>query len=224
LDWKTTITPELVTGEQLINNAKANFTTVNPGLSTENVENLKSMTPLPDQTFEFEVPAVGSSAESKTLHIFMPSMLSQWHHFYSLWYPMPEDIGVPEDRSKIVMIQSDDTLYVLMYTPTKLNSQLMEYARYACQDPALQESDLVCTLMIAPETFNCKTFDIKLKDGDPKQSIFTITSFSEALAGTSVRIPTKVLMLTAVKNQSENGPVWSNEYYCRAQMKSFVKK
>lgn len=223
LDWKTTIKPDSMTGEQTINNAYANFTSVNPGLSVEDVENIKSMKPLPDQTFDIEVFAVGSKGQSTTPRIFMPTLLSQWHHFFSVWYPMPDELGVPKDVSKIVMTQGDDTLFVLMYTPTNLNNDLLEYVRYACKDPSLQESDLECTLMIAPESFNCKSFDIKLKDGDAKQSVFTITSFSDALAGMTVHIPTKVLMMTAVKNEGVDGPAWSNEYYSRIQLKSFVK-
>lgn len=224
LDWKTTIQPDGMTGEQTIKNAYANFTTVNPGLAVEDVENIKSMKPLPNQTLNIEVSAVGSQEKSNTPRIFIPSLLGQWHHFFSMWYPMPEELGVPKDESKIVMTQGDDTLFVLMYTPTNLNKDLLEYVRYACKDSSLQESDLECTLMIAPDSFNCKSFDIKLKDGNAKQSVFTITSFSEALAGMTVHIPTKVLMMTAVKNESANGPAWSNEYYSRIQLKSFVKK
>lgn len=224
LEWKATIQPDAMEVEQTINSAKANFTGINPGLSKERVENLKTMDPLPNLTFDFTVPAVGSKTESNNSKVLMPAKLSNWHHFYSLWYPMPDEIGIPDDASKIVMTQGDDTLFVLMYTPVRLNSQLLEFVRYASRNPALQESDLVCTFMVAPESFNCKSFDIKLKDGDPKQSVFTITSFTEALAGTSVHIPTKVLMMTAVKNESAEGPTWSNEYFCRAQLKSFVKK
>lgn len=223
LDWKILMKPDSISGEQLIKNAYVHFTSVNPDTAIDKPENIKSMSPLPDHTYPFNLPNVGKQNKAEFLNIFMPEDLRSWHHFYSLWYPLPEQIGIPNDSSRIVMTQGDDTLFVMMYTPVQLDQNLLHYLALVSQKPNLTLSDLVCTLMVAPNTFNCKSVDIKLRD-NPKQSLFTITSFSEAMAGSSIHIPTKVLLLTSLFNQTPEGIMQSTEYYCSARLKSFVKQ
>ncbi len=223
MEWKVELTPTAMKGHQTIETAQARFTASNPYLNEEDTEELKAMKPLPDLRFQFQTPAVGENAEATFLHIVLPPSLHQWHHPYSIWYPLPEHIGLPEDTSKIVMTQGDDLLYALMYTPTKLDEKLMDYLVHATQDSGLNESELVCTLLIDPISFTCKSFDIKLHE-DRKHSLFSISSFSEAMAGTKTPIPTRSLMMTAVKNQTEDGVKWTMEYSRRFELKSFVRE
>ncbi|MBI1388888.1 MAG: hypothetical protein GC154_10620 [bacterium] len=164
MDWDIILNGVKMTGAQRLLSSYTILTTNDPRVnaSGDQLRKLESSTTVAPE-YRFTLQPIGNDVDSNMLHLIIPQAMVDFHYIPNLWYPRPELIGMPSDVNKIEFRTNSIDPHVFLFTPERLDGELMTFLRGLAMNQELQESDLTVMLVIDKSNFSCLKLDIGVK-------------------------------------------------------------
>lgn len=213
--WEVTVNAAEMSGIQRLRGAYAHLSVGSPRDGGEIVKKLQSVS---DYIHRFTMPPAGAGGGEEFPHIMLPAELSSWHHLFTLWYPAPEEAGMPEDRSKIEMKGQPSDPLILVFHPEGLDGRMMRYLGGALRRDNLEPEDLTCVLTVDRNTGACRSYSILTSFEGESKMLFGVTNMSESTALSGISFPARTLITTNALYEGENGEYLDTEYYCQLRV------
>ncbi len=205
-EWNFILDGEKMFGVQKIVGVYNKLINWNPIITPQGGPSLKELDTKQQQEFRFTIYPLGSKQQADVMHYIVPVDLAPWYYAPSMWYPPLDQIGMPANFDKVELRIQSMQPYALIFTPEKMDANMMAYLAKACRNPNLTPQDLTCLLQLDPETYACKSFVIINKDGG--EELYRIHLMSHSPFREGLMIPSAVRITTSESAEKEGKPVW----------------
>lgn len=164
MQWDVILNGAQMTGVQTLNSSYTELRQDDPRIQTaspylrklENPDDLQ-------REFRFSLNNSLDQHGSPMLDMIIPEALLDWMYLPALWYPSLQQLGAPDDISRIERRTSTIQPSMLVFTPQSLDPRFIAYLKSLAMNDELTVDDLTVMLTYDPKHYACLKLNIGVK-------------------------------------------------------------